>query len=93
MPTIEVEGFYFDERNAVKLASHDVTVREAYQVLWSKPRAFRNHSRGAPWIIIGPTASGRMITLPIDPTDEPGIWKPRTAYDSSRKERRRYARE
>ena len=93
MPTIEVEGFYFNEGNEAKLASHGVSIHEAYQVLWTRPRALRNHSDGAPWVLIGPTASGRMITLPIDPTDEPGIWRPRTGYDSSRKERRRYARE
>ena len=93
MPTIAVEGFYFDEQNQAKLASHDVTIREAYQVLETAPRALRNHSQGAPWVIIGPTASGRMLTLPIDPTDDPGIWRPRTGYDSSRKENRRYARE
>ncbi len=93
MPTIELEGLYFDERNEAKLAAHSVTIREAYQVLERAPRALRNHSEGAPWVIIGPTASDRMITLPIDPTDEPGIWRPRTGYDSSRKESRRYARE
>lgn len=93
MPTIEVEGLHFDERNEGKLTAHGVSIREAYQVLEGAPRALRNHSEGAPWVIIGPTANGRMITLPIDPTDEPGIWRPRTASDSSRKESRRYAKE
>ena len=93
MPTIEVEALHFDERNEAKLAAHGVSIREAFQVLEGVPRALRNHGEGAPWVIIGPTATGRMITLPIDPTDEPGIWRPRTTYDSSRTESRRYAKE
>jgi hypothetical protein len=93
VPSLEVSGFQIDDRNTPKLRRHEVSVREAYEVLWECPRAFRNHSRGAPWILVGPTFGGRMITLPLDPTDERGIWRPRTGYDSSAKEKRRYARE
>ena len=62
-------------------------------MLWTSPKAFRNPSRnGAPWVLIGPTHSGRMITLPIDATDEPEIWRPRTGYPSSAREKARYER-
>ncbi len=93
MPSLDVSGLLFDDENLPKLAQHQVTIKEAYQVLWTEPKGFRNHSEGAPWILIGPTYSGRMITLPIDPTRTPGIWRPRTAYESSAKEMRRYAKE
>ena len=62
-------------------------------MLQGTPKALRNHSRGAPWILIGPTVKGRLITIPLDETDETGLWRPRTAYDSSNKERRRYSKE
>jgi len=76
-----------------KMAEHNVTVREAFEVLEGNTKGFRNHSQGAPWVLIGATLSGRMITLPIDPSEEPGIWRPRTEYDSSNKELRRYEKE
>lgn len=76
-----------------KMAEHSVTIREVFEVLEGSPKGFRNHSEGAPWVLIGTTLSGRMITLPIDPSDEPGMWRPRTGYDSSNKELRRYEKE
>jgi hypothetical protein len=81
----------FDERNTAKLRGHRVSIREALEVLWNSPRAFGNQSPGgAPYVVIGPTDSGRMITLPIDATDEPEIWRPRTGYTSSARETERY---
>jgi hypothetical protein len=93
VPTLDVDGFLFDDRNIAKLAEHEVTIREAFEVLEGNPKGFRNHSEGAPWVLVGATLSGRMITLPIDPSDEPGMWRPRTGYDSSNKELRRYEKE
>lgn len=76
-----------------KLLGHQVTVREAYEMLWTSPKAFTNPSPGgAPYVLIGPTDSGRMITLPIDATGEPAIWRPRTGYPSSAREKARYER-
>jgi uncharacterized DUF497 family protein len=88
---IKVEEFAFDERNMTKLRSHRVSIKEVLEVLWNSPKAFRNRSPGgAPYVVIGPTHSGRMITLPIDATDEPEIWRPRTGYPSSQRETKRY---
>ena len=88
-----MEGFAFDDRNTAKLRSHRVSITEALEVLWNSPQAFRNRSPGeAPYVVIGPTHSGRMITLPIDATDEPEIWRPRTGYPSSQRETNRYER-
>jgi len=71
-----------------------VTLRELYEVLDDDPKAMRNHSKGAaPWIVMGLTLRGRLLTLPLDPTAEEGAWRPRTGYDSSSKEKRRYASE
>jgi len=86
-----VEGFAFDERNSAKLRLHRVSISEALEVLWNSPKAFRNPSQeGAPYVVIGPTHSGRMVTLPIDATDDPEIWRPRTGYPSSQRETKRY---
>ena len=88
---VEVTDLKFDDANTDKLHSHGVTVREARQVLLNAPRFLRNRSEGgAPFVLIGPTFGGRFITLPIDPTDERGVWRPRTGYPSRANERARY---
>jgi hypothetical protein len=94
MPSIYIETLVIDETNMKKLEEHQVTVRELLEVVAGDSKAMRNHSPGgAPWILIGPTLRGRILTVPIDPTAEEGAWRPRTGYDSSRKEQRRYASE
>jgi hypothetical protein len=93
MPTLEIDGLYFDQLNMEKMAQYNVTIREALEMIDGSPKGFRNHSEGAPWILVGATRSGRMLTMPLDPTAEPAIWRPRTAYDSSNKELRRYEKE
>jgi hypothetical protein len=90
MPSIYVEQLLFDVRNLAKLAAHAVKMREAFEVVDGEPKAFRNHSHGALWILVGPTKTGRYLTLPLDPTEVDGVWRPRTGYDSSAKELRRY---
>jgi uncharacterized DUF497 family protein len=90
VPRLYVESFVFDETNRPKLKIHGVTIREIYEVLDDDPKPMRNHSVGAPWILIGLTVAGRFLTLPLDSTGEEGVWRPRTGYDSSKKERRRY---
>lgn len=32
--------------------------------------------------IIGPTRTGRMLTVAMDPTDDPALWRPVTGWDS-----------
>lgn len=94
MPYLYLLSLVFDETNRAKMLSHGVTMREALEVMEGDPKAFRNHSEGgAPWILIGSTIRGRLLTLPLDPTGEQGVWRPRTGYDSSIKEQRRYGAE
>jgi hypothetical protein len=88
---VDVLALAFDDRNLAKLAAHGLTMRDALDVLDEDPRLMLNKSpEGAPYVLIGPTAVGRMVTLPIDPTNEPGVWRPRTGYASSDAEAIRY---
>ena len=88
---VDVFALAFDDRNLAKLESHGLTIRDALDVLDENPRLMKNRSPGgAPYVLIGPTALGRMVTLPIDPTAEPGVWRPRTGYPSSDEEIQRH---
>lgn len=81
----------FDDANLAKLGAHDLTLRDALEVLDEDPRLMRGSSpENAPYVLIGPNAIGRMITLPIDPTPLEGVWRPRTGYPSSEPEIARY---
>jgi hypothetical protein len=88
---VDIYDLAIDDRNEDEFAAHRVTVREVKQVLDETPRVFRNGGTGnAPYVIVGPTYGGRLLTIPIDPTPVPTTWRPRTAYDASPRDRARY---
>jgi uncharacterized DUF497 family protein len=90
---VEVEDLVIDDRNEEKFARHGVTAREVRQVVEEENlRVFRNKKTddNAPYILVGKTRGGRLLTVAIDPTENPGVWRPRTAWDSSESERTRY---
>ena len=80
-----------DEENAEEMARHGVRPREVEQVLDGAPRFFRN-SKGhrAEYIMIGPTAGGRMLTVPLARTPRPELWRPATAWESATRDRTPY---
>lgn len=88
---IDVYDLLFDDRNLAKMALHGVSIRDALEVLDENPRLMINRSaEGARYVLIGPNYVGTIITLPIDPTTERGVWRPRTGYPSSQSEIARY---
>jgi hypothetical protein len=38
-------------------------------------------------LLIGETNGGRLLTVPLAPTDDPTTWRPATAFDASRHHR------
>jgi hypothetical protein len=81
---IDVYDLLFDDRNLAKLAQHGLSLRDAREVLDENPRLMVNRSPdGAPYVLIGPNTFGTIITLPIDPTADRVVWRPRTGYPSS----------
>lgn len=88
---VDVFELLFDDANLAKLGAHGLTLRDAREVFERDPRLMRGSSpENAPYVLIGPNALGRMITLPIDPTPMDGVWRPRTGYPSSAREIARY---
>lgn len=43
--------------------------------------------------IIGPTSAGRFVTVALEPTENPTVWRPVTGWESSRGEIAYYRRE
>lgn len=81
-------------------AEHSVRLAEILQVHSGRPRYFLNATppgdgapprpRRAPVVMVGPTALGRFVTVPIEPTGRYGIWHPVTAFQSNTHHRERY---
>ena len=91
---VDVWDLLLDDANVEKMHAHGVSVRHADEILAGDPRVLRNHTaHGAALMIVGTDASGRFWTMPIDPTTEHGVWRPRTAYPSRPSEVARYRRQ
>lgn len=68
---------------------HVVTISEVLEVHASAPRYFLNEGyepegERAPVIMVGQTAKGRWLCVPIEPAGTRGVWRPKTAFQANR---------
>ena len=90
MPPGEILEFLIDGDNQEKFAEHGLTDRQVIQVLDSPHLVMRNRRRRrATHMVIGRDYGGACIAIPVEPTDERGLWRPITAWPCKRSE---YAR-
>ena len=88
---IRVYDLQVDDWNADEAAAHGVSEAEIRQVLDEEPIFLPNKKgHSAPVIMIGPTFGGRLLTVPLRPTGVEGVWRPASAWDSSKAEWARY---
>jgi uncharacterized DUF497 family protein len=94
VPTVSVDDFLFDDDNAEKFARHGLAERQVRQVLKNSPRLIipNRQGRRADYLIIGRDNGGQCITIPIEPTADPRIWQPVTAWPCKVSERVRLNR-
>jgi hypothetical protein len=91
---VDLWDLLLDDANTAKMHAHGVTVRRAPEVLDDEPRVLANHAAaGAALLVVGRDAAGQFVTMPIDPTGEHGIWRPRTAYPSKPSDIARYRKQ
>jgi hypothetical protein len=85
---MDVQRLRWSDHNESKLAAHGIARREVVEVLdvdaWvpATDDRYPNQVR-----IIGPTVSGRFLTLVLEETEEAGLWRPVTGWDSTPTER------
>ncbi len=96
MPKLYIEDLLIDELNEAKMSSHGVTVTEVLSVLdlddyevFANPSPDPDSSR---WVIVGPSIVRDFVTIPIDATPIDGVYRPRTAFTSSRRQVEAYRR-
>jgi len=92
-----VESLEFTEEFEDHLAEratytkHMVALYEVVEVHQRAPRYFSNGTGlRAPILMIGPTGANRMLTVPIEPSSQKGIWLPVTAFECNRHHIERY---
>lgn len=83
-----VNDLIFDEHNEREMARHGVVRYDVDQLMWNRNVVVPNR-RGeqASVLLIGETDGGRLLTVPLAPTDDPTTWRPATAFDASRHQR------
>jgi hypothetical protein len=85
-----VRGFMIDDDNAEKLAHHGIAEFQVLQVLEDQFYIGRNkRGRRASHLVIGYDYGGACLTIPIAPTQQPGVWRPVTGWYSTPAERAR----
>lgn len=85
---LRVQRLIWDTWNVVHIARHDVIPSEVEEVCHGKPitaDTYKGRLR-----VIGPTITGRMLTVILDKEPEDKVYYPITARPSDRKERREY---
>lgn len=93
MPEIRVETFLFDDENEEKLWAHQVSPKQALQVLDNEFIVTKNRrDRAATHLIIGIDLQGQCLAIPIMPTYVDGQWRPVTARYCKPGERARFTK-
>jgi hypothetical protein len=74
-----IKNLIWDDGNVAHIAKHDVLpseVEEALEINRVEWEAYKERI-----FIVGPTKTGRMLTVILEPKEGAGIYKPITAYD------------
>lgn len=72
-----------------KLARREIELEDVIDVLFGRPRFFRDRHAGRTKMI-GPI-NGTMYTFVIEPTDEDGVWDTVTGWRASKGERTKWS--
>ena len=81
---VEVRVLSWNDEAEAHIAEHGVTPREVNQMVENPHIIVRNRKRRrAPVLLIGRTHGGRVLSVPLAKTRDPGIWRPITAFPAT----------
>lgn len=91
---MEITGLVWTRPNIGKMAAHQVTVQEVNSMVRRNDWVIQVRNRYPEQIrVIGPTDGDRLLVVVMEPTSDPGVWRPVTAWDASADERAYYRQE
>lgn len=83
MSSPHIESFLFDDENEEKIMSHGLSAYRVMQVLGNIHVVFPNRKgRRGMYLIIGRDNGGFCISIPVERTYNPLLWRPVTAWPS-----------
>lgn len=78
---IQIHAFQFDDENDEKFAVHGIRREQVAQILDDEFRIEPNRkARRAAYLVIGRDWGGACIAVPVEPTYDPYLWRPVTAW-------------
>ena len=87
MSSPRIETFLFDDENEEEISAHGLSVNRVIQVLDNLHIILPNRKRRrGRYLIIGRDNGGTCISVPIEPTNTFGLWRPVTAWHSKKGE-------
>ncbi|MDO8614993.1 MAG: hypothetical protein Q7T33_04570 [Dehalococcoidia bacterium] len=83
MSTPDIRSFLIDDTNERKFNRNHVYAHQVEQILENRHLVVpnRRNRRGA-FLIIGLDHGGKCISVPVEATNDPTIWRPVTAWPS-----------
>ena len=82
-----IADFMLDDENIDKMWEHSIRHEQVLQVLDNRPVVIVNRrERRGLYLVIGRDDGGACITIPVEPTSDPLVWRPITAWSSKEHE-------
>ena len=86
-----VDWLEIDEEVEHHLARHGVRAGDVWEILSNTHLLFPKREHADERIyLLGPTNGGRILKVSLAPTDEPGTWRPITAFPADAADTRLY---
>jgi hypothetical protein len=85
---VDVRALAWRGGNEAKLAAHGISRREAEGLIALDQWVGYVHPDYPDQVrAVGPTRAGRFLTIALEPTDDPGVWRPVTGWEATAGER------
>jgi hypothetical protein len=81
---------YYLNEGSTAGSTATATGRPSSEGTQDNPRTGNPRDRAAPIVMLGATDAGRILKVPLVPTDYWGIWRPITAFEANTYDRKRY---
>jgi hypothetical protein len=83
----QIEDLQIDDENIEKMWAHGVLPEQLLQMLGNRPLVIANRKdRRGIYLVIGRDDGGACIATPIEPTPDPVVWRPITAWPCKKNE-------
>ena len=88
---MEIERLEFLPANVAKLRAHGISQAEVQSMVALDEWVVSGHDDYPGQLrVIGPTAAGRLVTVTMDPTGDPAVWRPITGWEATPSEQAYY---